>query len=86
MWPGLRVGSIWQLVVETKLFGFGKVCGVDYVFKLLIECCLVDEDEEFQCCSVISRHSQDVKMVIWHPKEDVCIASGLFKRGRNRHF
>merc|ERR1711860_230846 len=29
------------------------------------------EDEEFECASVISSHTQDVKAVIWHPDAEV---------------
>jgi hypothetical protein len=31
-----------------------------------------DEEEDFECISVIQSHSQDVKAVQWHPTLDVC--------------
>ena len=34
---------------------------------------LVDEDQEYECASVLSSHTQDVKCVLWHPHEDVSL-------------
>ena len=31
----------------------------------------VDDDEEYECVSVIESHTQDVKKVVWHPHADV---------------
>ena len=31
----------------------------------------VDDDEEYECVSVIESHTQDVKKVVWHPSADV---------------
>lgn len=33
----------------------------------------VDDDEDFQCSSILAAHSQDVKHVVWYPNEDVSI-------------
>lgn len=35
----------------------------------------VQPDSEFECLSVMMEHSQDVKMVTWHPHEEVCRTS-----------
>ena len=39
----------------------------------------VQEDDEYECASVIHSHSQDVKKVVWHPTEEV---SWIFVRIR----
>ena len=31
-----------------------------------------DDDEEYECSSIMNEHSQDVKTVKWHPHRDVC--------------
>ena len=31
-----------------------------------------DEGENFDCASILSSHTQDVKCVRWHPSEEVC--------------
>ncbi|VDM83660.1 unnamed protein product, partial [Strongylus vulgaris] len=31
----------------------------------------MDEDDDFQVCSVLQQHTQDVKFVKWHPSEEV---------------
>jgi WD40 repeat protein len=37
----------------------------------------VDEDEEYECISVIQSHSQDVKRVLWHPAVEACVLCGV---------
>ena len=32
--------------------------------------CIGDEDDDFECVAVLHGHSQDVKMVAWHPRFD----------------
>lgn len=32
---------------------------------------IVEADNDFECLSVLQEHSQDVKMVAWHPHEEV---------------
>lgn len=36
----------------------------------------MDEDEEFECASVLNSHSQDVKCVKWHPHSDILASCG----------
>lgn len=31
----------------------------------------VNEDEDYECASVINAHTQDVKCIVWHPTEEV---------------
>jgi WD40 repeat protein len=31
----------------------------------------VIDDSDFECISVLQEHAQDVKMVVWHPTEDI---------------
>uniref|UniRef100_A0A8B9FUX1 Cytosolic iron-sulfur protein assembly protein CIAO1 n=1 Tax=Amazona collaria TaxID=241587 RepID=A0A8B9FUX1_9PSIT len=31
----------------------------------------VDEEEEYECVSVLNSHTQDVKHVVWHPNQEV---------------
>ena len=30
-----------------------------------------DEDSEYECVAVLTEHTQDVKLVAWHPAEQV---------------
>lgn len=39
----------------------------------------MDEDDDFQCCSMLTSHSQDVKQVLWMHNEDVCCTSFVYK-------
>lgn len=32
----------------------------------------VQPDSDFECIAVMMEHSQDVKCIAWHPKEEVC--------------
>ena len=32
---------------------------------------IVQADNEFECISVLHGHSQDVKVVLWHPTQEV---------------
>ena len=34
-----------------------------------------EEDDEYECAAVLSKHEQDVKCVVWHPTDDVCVLS-----------
>lgn len=31
----------------------------------------MDEEEEYECVSVLNSHTQDVKHVVWHPNQEV---------------
>ena len=42
---------------------------------------LVDEEsEDFECASVITSHTQDVKKIVWHPNKEVIPYHSLIKR------
>lgn len=43
-------------------------------------CPLVDEDDEYECVSVVNSHTQDVKHVTWHPTMEVTLAETIEKR------
>lgn len=49
----------------------------DFDLDLFISPILVQEDADFECMSVLMEHSQDVKAVAWHPKEEVLPAHNL---------
>lgn len=34
-------------------------------------CFTVDEEDEYECVTVINSHTQDVKHVVWHPTQEV---------------
>lgn len=34
-------------------------------------CFAVDEEDEYECMSVLNSHTQDVKHVVWHPNQEV---------------
>lgn len=38
-------------------------------------CSLVQPDSDFECMSVLMEHTQDVKCIAWHPKEEVRMIS-----------
>lgn len=31
----------------------------------------VDEDDEYECVTVVNSHTQDVKNIVWHPTQEV---------------
>lgn len=39
---------------------------------------LVTSDNDFECLSVLQEHTQDVKMIMWHPTKEVIIHSLFF--------
>ena len=41
---------------------------------------LVCEDDQFECSSVLTVHSQDVKHVVWHPHKNVSSATSTTVR------
>lgn len=47
----------------------------------------VGEDEEFECASVQTCHSQDVKKVLWHPDRDVShlLMLNTLRLAKSRH-
>ncbi|MGH0130565.1 UNVERIFIED_CONTAM: hypothetical protein FKN15_015416 [Acipenser sinensis] len=34
-------------------------------------CVSVDEEDEYECVSVVNSHTQDVKHVVWHPNQEI---------------
>lgn len=34
----------------------------------------VDEEDEYECVSVLNSHTQDVKHVVWHPSQEVRVS------------
>jgi hypothetical protein len=73
--PFQLVATIWQLVPETNLSGFGKVGMKIYNSWFNFQFTLLAEDEEdendYEVLSIIQQHTADVKFVQWHPREDV---------------
>lgn len=51
------------------LFFFYKINVFIFIFS-------VSADEEFECSSVLSTHSQDVKHVRWHPSKEILASCG----------
>lgn len=39
--------------------------------RALLFSCTVDEEDEYECVSVLNSHTQDVKHVVWHPSQEV---------------
>ena len=58
-----RDRSVW-VWDGIKKFNFSN-----FLFFLIFK--LVSEDEEYECSSVLTSHSQDVKHVLWHPHKNV---------------
>ena len=48
-------------------------CDPDRVSSWAPVCFLptVDEEDEYECVSVLNSHTQDVKHVVWHPSQEV---------------
>ena len=72
--------AFWRAVAEIKLSGYGKVSGLlAFSYSILLNqtihtTILVHPDSDFECMGVLMEHTQDVKCVAWHPKEEVCIS------------
>lgn len=70
----LLLELFWRAAVETNRSGYGKVgkmCqinGLDGVSDKLVS---VLPDADFECMGVLMEHSQDVKSIAWHPREEV---------------
>lgn len=37
----------------------------------------VDEEDEYECVSVLNSHTQDVKHVVWHPNQEVRVRQSV---------
>lgn len=63
--------------VHEKTIVFPIVFCLTAVIKIAIICLkpfiflLVDEEDEYECVSVVNSHTQDVKHVVWHPTQEV---------------
>lgn len=62
----VQMGGCWLVVQETSRSGSGKV-GLELRRVLMV----VQPDADFECIAVMMEHSQDVKTIAWHPKEEV---------------
>ena len=62
---GHLLGIYLLLVVEIKVYGFGKV-----IFSN-ITLIRIAVGDDFECIAVLQDHTQDVKMVKWSPNEQV---------------
>lgn len=37
-------------------------------------CFTVDEEDEYECVTVLNSHTQDVKHAVWHPTKEVSLS------------
>ena len=44
---------------------------VDLMITRSVLSSVVEEDEDYECVSVLHDHTQDVKRILWHPTEEV---------------
>ncbi len=85
-WRGLRLGLPWQLVGGISRSGFGRVrvrttyTTCDVIDVPMFLCVSDDDDDEYECASVLQSHSQDVKSVVWHPTLEVAGFSSSIAR------
>lgn len=76
-----RDKSVWVWEGESMAFG-GKWKTSSETFlhprqgRLLFSP-TVDEEDEYECVSVLNSHTQDVKHVVWHPSQEVRVGLGL---------
>lgn len=57
----------WELAVRHPLCDLGRVSSrAPFSFPPT-----VDEEDEYECVSVLNSHTQDVKHVVWHPSQEV---------------
>lgn len=62
----------WRAAAGIRAFGSGRVSPYKYdLGSHLTFISLVQPDAEFECLSVMMEHSQDVKAVAFHPREDI---------------
>ena len=69
----IRLTAItWLVVAEIRRFGYGRVSNPRAEsFVFFLSCKKVLPDGEFETASVLMEHTQDVKCVAWHPREEV---------------
>ena len=67
-------GLSWRAAVETRPYGYGKVCALLHTivsYRFLINYFTVHPDADFECLAVLMDHTHDVKSVAWHPSREI---------------
>jgi hypothetical protein len=68
-----RDKSVWVWEGESSCGSIENPSHAVYVHKIeTIADIPVQPDADFECIAVLMEHSQDVKTIAWHPKEEVC--------------
>lgn len=68
-----RDKSVWVWEGESlqaQLRTSHQIPPVSLISSLLFSAA-VDEEDEYECVSVLNSHTQDVKHVLWHPSQEV---------------
>ncbi|KAF6729289.1 putative cytosolic iron-sulfur protein assembly protein ciao1-A [Oryzias melastigma] len=60
VWEGVSSPS--SIVIERFYSWFVNLC---------FSCFTVDEEDEYECVTVVNSHTQDVKHVVWHPTQEL---------------
>lgn len=69
-----------ELAVRHPLCDLGRVSSwAPFSFSLT-----VDEEDEYECVSVLNSHTQDVKHVVWHPSQEVKVRPGILVGGNSQ--
>ena len=68
---GPQLGLSSQAAVATRPFGYGKVCRPKSRAPVTAHQTPAQPDADFECMGVLMEHTQDVKCVAWHPREEV---------------
>ena len=68
---GRQLGLSSPAAVATRLSGYGKVCSPNLWALIIAHQRLAQPDADFECMGVLMEHTQDVKCVAWHPREEV---------------
>lgn len=80
VWEGLSQNLMyaWPASNGSKSDPMGASSGM---ISFLV-CFTVDEEDEYECVTVVNSHTQDVKHIVWHPTKEVglppLIATELF--------
>jgi hypothetical protein len=61
----------WLAAAEIRRCGYGKANIPSFSSWSETDLLLVHPDADFECMGVLMEHSQDVKCVAWHPREEV---------------
>ena len=68
---GPQLGLSSQAAVATRLSGYGKVRRPKLWAPVIAHQTPAQPDADFECMGVLMEHTQDVKCVAWHPREEV---------------